>query len=141
MAIAILYPALAQIVLTLVLLLGMGLQRNKALRSGAVTVDDIALDSTRWPAHARQFGNCYANQFELPVLFYALCLIAQVTHAADLIMVIFAWLFVVSRVAHAYVHTTSNVVRLRANMFILGFVALVVMTVLLLFRLLLTASI
>ena len=141
MAIAILYPVLAQIVLTLIVLLGMGLQRRAALLSNAVTVDDIALDGSRWPVRARQFANCYTNQFELPVLFYVLCLVAHVTRTADLIVVILAWIFIVSRIGQAYVHTTTNVVKMRGAMFALDFIAIVIMTALLSLRLLLPPTV
>jgi hypothetical protein len=136
MAIAILYPVLAQIVLTLVLMLAMGMQRRRALLDREVTVDDIALDSSRWPGQTRKFANCYSNQFELPVLFYVLCLMAHTTRTADLIFVILAWIFVVCRIIHAYIHTGSNVVARRGGIFGIGFIVIVIMTAFLLFRLL-----
>jgi hypothetical protein len=136
MAIAILYPVLAQIVLTLVLMLAMGWQRRAALRNHEVRIDDIALDSSRWPDRSRQFANCYTNQFELPVLFYVLCLMAHTTRTADLIFVILAWIFVVSRIIHAYIHTGSNVVAQRGAVFGIGFIVIVIMTAFLVFRLL-----
>jgi hypothetical protein len=141
MGIAILYPVLAQIVLTLAVALGMGIARQAALRKGEVTVDDIALDSSRWPARTRKYANCYGNQFELPVLFYVLCLTAQITRTADLIFVILAWAFVVSRVLQAYIHTTSNVVMWRGAAFLIGYVVVAIMTAFLVFRLLLPPSI
>ena len=49
-----------------------------------------------------------ANPFELPVLFYVLVILACVTRKADLLFVILSWLFVLSRIAQAYVHVTSN---------------------------------
>ncbi len=140
MSIAVLYPVLAQIILTLVLLMIMGLQRQSALNSGSVTVDDIALDNTRWPERARQYANCYSNQFELPVIFYVLCLMAQITNAASLLFLILAWIFVVSRVVHAFEHTTSNVVRRRGRIFAVGYFCLIVMTVLLLLHFILPAG-
>lgn len=141
MGIAILYPVLAQIVLTLAVALLMGMTRWTALGKREVTPEQIALDSSRWPAHSRQFANCYGNQFELPVLFYVLCLIAQITRTADIIFIVLAWVFVASRVAHAYIHTTSNVVRLRGAAFGIGYIVVVIMTAFLLLRLLLPPSI
>jgi hypothetical protein len=140
MGIAILYPMLAQVVLTLVVAMLMIIARQKALRRREVDVNAIALDNSRWPAHARQCANCYANQFELPVLFYVLCLTAQITRTADLIFVVLAWIFVVCRAIQAYIHTTSNVVLRRGGAFGLGFIVVVIMTAFLLFRLLLPPS-
>ena len=134
MGIAILYPLLAQIILTLVVAVGMGLHRRTALISREVTVDDIALDSSRWPERSRQFANCYTNQFELPVIFYVLCLVAQITNSVDLIFLIVAWIFVVTRVLHALEHTTSNVVARRGGFFLLGYICVAIMTAMLVFR-------
>lgn len=141
MAIAILYPVFAQIILTLVILAATARYRTSALASGEVKPRDIALDNTQWPDRIRQFANCYSNQFELPVLFYVLCLISHTTRTADLIFVLLAWIFVVTRVVHAYIHTGSNVVRIRGAAFGLGFVVLVIMTFYLLFRFLISPTI
>ena len=43
--------------------------------------------------------------------------------------VILAWIFVVSRYAHAYVHVTSNNLRCRSPLFLLGFLAVFAMWV------------
>ena len=137
MAIAVLYPVIAQIILTLVVMFGMAVQRQRAFKSGKVEPQDAALDTDIFPAHARQFANCYRNQFELPVLFYVLCLVAQITRTADLIFVILAWIFVVSRVLHAFEHTTTNVVTRRGAFFGIGLLVVIIMTAYLLFRLLL----
>lgn len=139
MGIAILYPVFAQIALTFAVMIGMGLARRTALRSGETTFDEIAVDNTRWPPRARQFANCYINQYELPVIFYVLCLMALMTRNADLIMVALAWIFVATRVVHAYIQVTSNVVPVRGAVFFAGFVITVIMTVLLLLRLLFPA--
>lgn len=138
MGIAVLYPVMVQIILTLALMLIMGLHRRTALNSGTVTVEEVALDNTRWPPRARQFANCYANQFELPVIFYVLCLIAQITRSADLLFLILAWIFVVSRIVHAIEHTGPNQVLRRGAIFSIGYVCVIVMTALLLIRFLLT---
>jgi len=140
MGIAILYPVLAQVVLTLALLLVTGVLRRRDILASKVTYDEIALDCSRWPAATRKWANCYSNQFELPVLFYVLCLIALATRSADLSMVLLAWLFVASRLIHAYIHTGSNIVIRRGAALLIGYIALVLMTAILLFRLLLPAS-
>lgn len=66
-----------------------------------------------------------ANQFELPVLFYAICLLLYITDADNVVTVVLAWLFVASRYAHSFVHVTSNRLRLRAPLFAIGFALLV----------------
>jgi hypothetical protein len=141
MATAILYPVLAQILLTLLIMLGVGYYRRQALAGREVTAEETALDNSRWPVQARKFANCFSNQFELPVLFYVLCLMGHTTRTADLIFVILAWVFVAGRVLHALVHTGSNVVARRSAVFLIGFLAVLLMTIYLTFRLLMPLSI
>ena len=135
MVIAILYPVFAQIILTFVLLAALGRARRKALLTEGVRYTDIALDSSRWPDEARKVANCYANQFELPVIFYVLCLIALMTGKADFLMVVLAWIFVASRIVHALIHTGLNIVPQRGAALAVGMLVLMIMTGILLVRL------
>lgn len=136
MVIAILYPVFAQIILTFVLMVRMGWARRNAMHAEGFRISDIALDASRWPDGARKIANCYANQFELPVIFYVLCLIALMTNKADLLMVVLAWIFVISRIVHALIHTGANVVPLRGAVFGVGMLITMIMTGILLVRLL-----
>lgn len=58
-------------------------------------------------------SNNLKNLFELPVLFYALCLFLFVTDSVDGVYVIMAWAFFVLRVVHSVIHCTINRVMLR----------------------------
>lgn len=53
------------------------------------------------------------NLFELPVLFYALCLYFYVTATAGTVEVFAAWLFLLFRIAHSAIHCTVNIVMAR----------------------------
>jgi len=64
------------------------------------------------------------NLFELPVVFYALCLVLYVTAMVDQTYVIAAWLFFVFRVLHSIVHCTSNVVMVRFALYSVSALAL-----------------
>jgi len=64
-----------------------------------------------------QFANSFSNQFEMPVLFYVLTILEYVTHLAGIVFVVLAWIFVIFRVLHAYVHVTSNIVPLRGALY------------------------
>ena len=65
----------------------------------------------------------------LPTLFYILTLLAYFTHHAGILFVALAWVFVIFRLLHAYVHVTSNIANLRGMLFGLGSVVLAVMWV------------
>jgi hypothetical protein len=136
MGISILFPVIGQMILTFVLLLWMGYLRNGAIKNREVAFSDIAIDTSRWPDNVRKVANCYSNQFELPVIFYVLCLMALMTAKADFLMVVLAWAFVATRIVHALIQTGSNVVLHRGGAFAIGMIILMVMTGILLVRLL-----
>lgn len=123
----VLLPLFIQIGLTFALLFGMAVTRGRALKSGETKMKDIALRESNWPERATQLGNCFANQFELPVLFYVLIAIALPLRRADLFIVLMSWVFVVTRFAHAGVFVTSNDVRPRSLAWFAGVLVLAAM--------------
>ena len=58
-------------------------------------------------------ANNLKNLFEVPVLYYGLCLYLFVTGNVDLAYVVAAWLFFLFRAFHSVVHCTKNIVMLR----------------------------
>ncbi len=131
---AIFWPMIAQVALVYAVYLLIGMRRKKAVESGSATVSQFR-ENRDEPAESLYVRNNLANQFELPVLFYAVCLALFVTGGADVAAVSLAWVFVLSRFGHAYVHVTSNRIRHRQPLFVLGFFALGAMWLLLALRL------
>jgi hypothetical protein len=127
---AILAPLFLQVALTFAVLFWMGRSRVALLRSGEVKVGDIALGERRWPPKVQQVANAYHNQFEVPILFLVLTALALITRKADLAFVVMAWIFVASRLVHAYIFTTSNRVSQRFMAFLVGVVILMLMWIL-----------
>jgi hypothetical protein len=64
-------------------------------------------------------------------------LLEIVLHQADLLFVVLAWLFVLSRLVHAYIHTGTNYVRHRFNAFATGVFILMAMWIIFAVRILL----
>jgi hypothetical protein len=126
---AVILPVLVQVGLTLILLLWLGRSRVTTLKAGELKVGDIALGERVWPKRILQIQNAYHNQFELPVLFYALVALALITRKADLLFVVMSWMFVVSRLVHAGIHVTSNKVSRRFMAFVVGVLILAAMWV------------
>ena len=110
----VLLPVFVQIALTFFLLFGMAIARGRAVASGEVKPRDVSLRQPNWPVRTAQIGNCFANQFEVPVLFYVLIALALPLRHADLFIVLMSWVFVVTRFAHAGIFVTSNDVRTRS---------------------------
>ena len=122
----ILLPLFVEVILTFLLWVFMAAFRTRDFSTGAVRPEQIALREPNWPPRTQQFAYAFSNQFEIPVLFYVLTILAYVTHLAGLIFVILAWVFVIFRLLHAYVHVTSNVVRVRGALYGVAVVALAV---------------
>jgi hypothetical protein len=125
----VLLPVFVLIGLTFALLLGMVGARRSALVSKETKIKDIALGQQNWPVRATQIGNCYRNQFELPVLFYILIAIALPLRHADLVIVMLSWVFVVARFVHAGVFVTSNDLNRRSLAWFAGVLVLFAMWV------------
>jgi len=133
---AALLPLFVQVALTFAIGFWMAAGRIAAARAGKVHPRQIALREPNWPKHLMQLQNAFLNQFEMPVLFYALTILAVITQTADLWFVVPAWIFVALRLAHAYVHVTSNRVPRRALVFLVGCAVLLVMWIIFAIRIL-----
>ena len=120
----VLLPVLIQIALTFGLLFWMGGARFLAVNSRAVRPKDIALGQPAWPPRVAQIDRAYHNQLELPLVFYALVAMVLATNSATETFVGFEWAFVALRLAHAFVHVTTNNLRIRFGLFVAGAVVL-----------------
>jgi hypothetical protein len=120
-------PVFVLIGLTFALLLWMAGARRGALVGGQTKIRDIALGQPNWPARATQIGNCYRNQFELPLLFYLLIALALPLRHADLVIVMLSWVFVVTRFAHAGIFVSSNDLGRRSTAWFAGVLVLLAM--------------
>ena len=133
----VLLPVLVQVALTFALLIAMVLARRQTLVSGETRIPDIALGEPNWPKRATQIGNCFGNQFELPVLFYVLIALALPLRHADLFIVLMSWVFVGTRLVHAGVFVTSNDFGRRSTIWIAGMLVLLAMWIYFALRILL----
>jgi hypothetical protein len=123
----VLLPVFVMVGLTFALLLGMAAARSRAFKTGATSYKDVAAGEARWPARAAQVGDCFSNQFEIPVLFYVLIALALPLRHADLFIVLMSWVFVVIRFFHAGIFVTSNNVQQRGMVWFAGVLVLLAM--------------
>lgn len=117
---AIFWPMLAHVLLVYVVYYWVSKRRIDAVRAGSARSSQFRENQDE-PPESLFARNNLANQFELPVLFYPLCLALYVTEGVTLFTVAMAWLFTVSRYVHAWIHTTTNRIRFRRPVFIVGF--------------------
>jgi hypothetical protein len=127
--VAIVYPVFAQVLLTVVVYSLLLTARARAIKlaGGQRGSGDIAMGRYAWPEDAEKRAHNQRNQFELPVLFYAVAAFALILGAVDMTLVALAWAFVASRVVHAAIHIGPNKVRWRGPAFILGFLIVAAM--------------
>ncbi|HZW46121.1 MAG TPA: MAPEG family protein [Microvirga sp.] len=126
---AVLLPVFVQVGLTFALLIWLGSLRVLALRAGEVKMGDVALGERNWPKRLLQIQNSYHSQFEVPMLFHVLVVLALITRKADMLFVVMSWMFVASRLIHAAIHTTSNQMVRRFRAFAVGVMLLAAMWV------------
>ena len=117
------WPMLAHVLLIYIVYGVLGRRRYFAVKSGEAKVGQYKMRSTE-PASSATVAANLVNQFELPVLFYVLCLTLHVTNGVNYLTVALMWVFVASRYIHALIHLTSNDLRSRSRSFFVGAVVL-----------------
>lgn len=78
-----LLPAFIHVAWVMALGFRMGRARTGAIRAGRARMEEIALDNTRWPDDVRKFANNFDNQFQVPLLFYAVLPLLILTQLED----------------------------------------------------------
>jgi hypothetical protein len=122
MNLSLVYPMFAMVVLTYAVATIMFLARLTAVRSGKLKVGYFKTYNIADPGEAViKTARHYSNLFELPVLFYVVCIVAMFVPTTPERIQTWAWLFVAARVAHAYLHIGPNKLVPRMLSFIAGF--------------------
>jgi hypothetical protein len=116
---------LAHVGLVVLLYVWLTLGRMQAVRRGEVVYGDFARSEE--PHYVARITRNLANQFELPVIFYATVVLLIATSRVTAIDVIAAWMFVAGRVIHTLVQTLTDNVPLRGKVFMINFVAVMVL--------------
>jgi len=128
-------PVIAQVLLTLLVYVRLIKVKIRELRAGRVNRDRLPLHDDAWPESVLQINNNIRNQFELPVLFYVMCIILWVLDAVSPLALAVATAFALSRILHAVIHLGSNYVPNRRRAFTVGWWVLAAMALLVLWQL------
>lgn len=118
---AIFWPLIVQTGLIYVIYYLVSLRRLSAVRAGTVKASEYKVPIIE-PEPTATVARNLVNQFELPFLFYAVCIALAMVNGVNYAVLILAWVFVASRIIHSYVHITTNEVRKRRPLFIVGYV-------------------
>jgi hypothetical protein len=115
MQFGILWPTIALVALIFIVWATMFWQRFAHMKNTPPGDADFAdgAAAMRYFAPVEMPANNFRNLFEAPVLYFALVPLLLVTHQANHIQVILAWIYVVLRAAHSFVHIGPKKVPLR----------------------------
>ena len=110
------------VMLTLVVGLRMLHARVSEMRARRIHPQSVALSAQRAEKleDSRASDN-YNHLFELPVVFYALCVLAIATGHIPVWLPALAWLFVFLRIVHSAIQCTYNRIMHRFPVFLAGF--------------------
>ncbi len=118
---------LAQVWLTFVIALITLKARVNAAKQGKVRLTYFKHNQGDAPETMLRLGDNLKNQFELPVLFYCVILLLILIEQNHPFYLLMAWIFIASRVTHAYIHIKTNHIKQRMISFLIGFIALILM--------------
>jgi len=118
------FPAVSLLPGTLVFTAIMGITRLKAARSGAVDYRIFKLYRNR-----QSMPDNYDNLMTMPILFYLIVTMIYVTGNVDNAFIILAWVYVVTRLVHSFIHLGQNHPLKRFFAFGTGVIILFAMTI------------
>ena len=95
--------------------------RIAAVRSGKVRLPVVAINNAGWPETARKLGNNFDNQFQVPMLVYAVAALFIATGLADMNAAGLAFAFLAARILHTLEHTRRNRVLTRLVFFLASY--------------------
>lgn len=121
-----LYPMFAMVLLTFAVAVHLFRLRVKAVKTGEMRLSQFRLNSGDTPDAMVQAARNYANLFEIPVLFYSAGAIAIALGIQTPALTITAWIFVLARCVHSWIHLHSNNVINRMRAYMLGTICVVV---------------
>lgn len=116
-----LYPMFAMVLLTFAVAIVTLRVRVKAARDGTLDVRYFRLmQGQDLPDEVVKSTRQFNNLFEMPVLFYVVCTAYLALSVQSGYALLFAWLFVLSRCIHTWIHLGYNNVMHRLAAFMAG---------------------
>ena len=124
------WPMFAMVVLTAIVWVRMYLVRVAEMKEKRIAPQKVSLSGQAAALlENTNAADNFRNLFEVPVLFYAICLMLMMSGSESLLLLGMAWLFVTLRAIHSLIHLTHNTVLQRFKVYIGGTVVLYAMWV------------
>lgn len=108
---AVLLPAIVLMLITMLVWFNMFIKRVTTMKRQNIDPQSVTTPEKMAAAlddRTSAPGNCFKNMFEVPVIFYALCIILAITASVDSLYSNLAWAFVFLRAIQAAIHCTYN---------------------------------
>jgi len=100
------WPMLVQMTMSIGILFWLAWSRvSRVAKQGIAEIR-----KTGFPVHVKNASDNFKNQFEVPVVFYGLCLFFVTTNGVTKTVLIAAWVFVIARIIHAIIQLTKNII-------------------------------
>lgn len=121
---ALIYPMAAHFVWTMVLYVALTFARLPSVWG----IGKDRQGNNPWALYEKRISANLSNQFEWPLFFYVIALVAMFTPNLNLSYVsIAAWVFIAGRIVHSGVQIFTANIRLRGLVFMINFLAVVAM--------------
>ena len=118
----------SQVILTLIVCMTMLVHRVMLMKKLRLHPQAVALSADRLKHYKdTRLSDNYNHLFELPVVFYVLCMLAIICQHVPNWLVTLAWGFVFSRVVHSLIQCTYNRVMHRFSVFFIGLLIIIIM--------------
>lgn len=127
---AMLWPMFAMAALSFGVMLALMRRRIGEIRARRIPLRTIATSRGMTALEDVAPADNFRNLFEMPVLFYAACMVVTVAHATTAPLVALAWTYVVLRALHTAIHLGANRVRHRFLAFAASAIVLLALWVL-----------
>lgn len=112
------FLVLAQVFITIWCYTQLAKARIAAVKAGEIVPEDYKAVGDNEPEHVRVFTRLLANQFEAPVLFFAMIITGMALGITSWVTILLGALFIVFRIQHAREMTGEHVVLRRRKVFI-----------------------
>jgi len=127
---SLIYPMATLFLLNMLIMFMMLFFRVKAVRTRKVSPRYFKLNKgSDIPDHLEALSQNYSNLLELPLLFYIICLTVITLKLNIEYFSLYAWLYVVFRYIHSFIHITYNHILHRLFVFFISCVMLITMWV------------
>ena len=122
----IVHPLIGMVVLTLLVAIRLLYFAINSTLTGKLHIKQFRIYDGEFPKDFQSARQHYKNMFEIPILFYILCILFIINNNYTQFDVIVAWGFVLFRVLHSLARIPNRDVNLRFGLFAGSFIMLVI---------------